>query len=350
MDMEWEGLASNVGIRFDLMYLGERYKYLNDSNEMEWIQFNDRDKYKFTVSPRLNISYAFCPTSVVHFSFDVQSQMAQLKNIFTDISAIDSVTGELKQGENMVSNPGLEPHKTISSEIGFQGQLMERTSLNVTAFLRQNYNYMSIIPVASASDENEFWYQYTSDSYGSSKGIELKVQRTRTKFYSAFLSYSFSRGDGTFSQFVNLVDSDEITLREFPLDWDIKHNFTCNASITVGESMKYYIPGTGFKIPFDDFSINVVYNQTSGSPFKEEDQEINFYSNNPSSSLHLKFQKCFSLSRKLRLKSYVSINNLLDSRSTTELGDLQYDPDLYENYSGSRSSGRQITTGFGLSW
>lgn len=348
--MEWEGLISSLGIRFDLMYLGERYKYMNDFNEMDWIDFKDKDKYKFTVSPRFGISYAVSTKSVVHFSYNVQSQMPQLKNIYTDTSALDAITGELKPGDNIVSNPGLDPRISIGTEIGIQKQLLENTFIDFTAYLKQNYNYTSVTKHISYNDEDIFWYEYNSNSYGISRGIEFKLQRAETRFLSAFMSYTLSWADGTFSQFVHLQDEDEITLREFALDWDIRHNFTFNGSFTVNKDEEFYIPGTDFILPFNDFSLNVVYNQATGTPFTMGAEDINTHRNNATYILHFKFQKYFSLYKNTRLKTYISINNLLDNQSTTELGDLQYDPDLYENYSGSRSEGRQITTGLGLIW
>jgi len=348
--MEWEGLIASVGMRFDLLYLGERYQYLNDYNELEWVDFKDKDKYKFTISPRFGISYAVSTKSVVHFSYNVQSQMPDLKNIYTDTSALDSMTGELKPDEHIVSSPGLDPRITLSTEIGIQKQLWENTYADLTAYMKQSYNYASVTPHETFYDETQFWYEFNSESYGSSKGVELKLQRAGSRFLSAFLSYTLAWSDGTFSRFVNLLDEDEVTLREFSLDWDIRHSVTFNGSFAVDKGMDFYLPATDIRIPFDDFSINVVYNQATGTPFTMGAEEINTHRNNATHNLHLKFQKYFTLYNNMRLKTYLSINNVLDTYSTNELGDLQYDPELYTDYPGSRSEGRQITTGLGLSW
>ena len=87
---------------------------------------------------------------------------------------------------------------------------------------------MSTAKELSTTEASVYWYNFISEDYGSARGIDLNLSRRMYNFISADVSYSLAWAQGNNSDTV--VQDEATNLREFPLDWDIRHNF--NFSMT----------------------------------------------------------------------------------------------------------------------
>jgi outer membrane receptor protein involved in Fe transport len=313
--MEWEGMIVNAGLRFDFWYLGEKYEILKEDGSYRTREFADDEKFQMMISPRLGVSHPISERSVLHFAYNYQNQLPQMQYIFTTVDSTDAYTSD---SNVVVGNPSLDPQITVTYEVGLQQQLSETLIMDITAYYKNIYNYVSTRKVEKAGDETVFWYEYYSEDYGSARGLDINLSRPLSNFISGSASYSLSWANGNNSS--TIIQDETTNLREFPLDWDTRHNFNFNLGFRVQRDEEYYLPLVDWKVPFDDFSLNFLYNIASGRPYtavNEDDtsEDINSSNQPYTSNANLTIYKRFAIGKQSSLKIYFTISNLFDKRN-----------------------------------
>ncbi|MDN5354522.1 MAG: hypothetical protein PWQ09_1278 [Candidatus Cloacimonadota bacterium] len=390
--MEWEGMIVNAGLRFDFWYLGEKYKIFKDTGDV-YKHFDNDDRMQLMVSPRLGISHPISENSVVHFAYNYQNQLPEMQYVFTSTEAEDAITN---QNQNIIiGNPTLEPQITATYEVGWQHQFGEDYVMDITAYYKNIYNYVStekvylqddgsLIPYSEvqASDNPDQYdtttelYKYITQDYGSARGIDFNLSKMLSNFISGSMAYSLSWAEGNNSDTV--VQDEATNLREFPLDWDTRHNFNFNFNFNIGRGEEFFIPFTDVILPLDNFKINFLYNISSGKPYTPQDQEGNPLEVNSERYPHtekadLKIVKTFNLNDNTYFKVYADIQNLFNRRNIyyvyprtgnayddgvdlTETNTnyipeaRQYIHDLSTDNPSNYSSGRTLTFGMSFHW
>ncbi|MBN1326793.1 MAG: TonB-dependent receptor [Candidatus Cloacimonetes bacterium] len=388
--MDWEGMIVNAGLRFDFWYLGEKYKILRDAGAYEWIDFENDEKYQLMISPRLGVSHPISETTVMHFAYNYQNQLPQMQYIFTSSTPQDAI---ISDADITVGKFDLEPQITVTYEVGLQKQLGEDYVIDLTAYYKNIYNYVStlkyylqddgsLIPwydiePGSDYDTTTELYGYISENYGSTRGIDFNLQKMLSNFLSGSMSYSLAWADGNDSEVVANQD-ENVKLREFPLDWDIRHSGSLNIAFKIARGEEFYFPFIGLKFPLDDFSLNFLYNISSGAPYtaqNEDDTELDTNQERMpfTEEASLKISKKINFSSKVNLRLYCDIENLFNRRNIysvyAKTGSPYYDgadlalpnsnfvPDrtsYIHNYSTKNpanwSNGRTVTFGFSFNW
>ncbi len=370
--MEWEGMIVNAGLRFDFWYLGEKYKILQDAGEYVWEDFDDNEKFQAMISPRLGVSHPISETSVMHFAYNYQNQLPQMQYVFTTSRPEDAITSASAVN---VGNPSLEPQITVTYEVGLQKQLSEDYVMDIQAYYKNIYNYVSTRKVYDPVDDNVSWYEYFSNDYGSARGIDINFEKRLSNFIMGSTSYSLAWANGNNSDTV--IQDVATNLREFPLDWDMRHNYSFNLTFKVSKGEEFYLPFTDFALPTiitDDFSTNLYYNIASGTPYTPTTQTGTTYDTNSdlkpyTESANLKFTKKLSLSKNLKLRAYLKIDNVFnrnnvnwvypitgspyydgadisEPNSTYIADEAQYVHDLYTKNPTAIAQGRTFTMGF----
>ncbi len=314
--MEWEGMIVNAGLRFDFWYLGEKYKILQDAGYYRWKYFDKKDRFQMMISPRFGISHPISETSVLHFAYNYQNQLPQMKYIFTTKTEEDAFSDP----NTLVGDPTLEPQITVTYEVGLQKQLGEDSPyvLDITTYYKNFYNYIMQYKEYDATDETVSWFKLASEDYGSARGIDFNLQKDLTNFFSGSASYSLAWAEGNNP---GLVVQDEATqLREFPLPWDLRNNFSFNFTFRIQNDEEYELPFTNFILPLDDFSINFLYNIASGrrfTPVNEFDHALDLYSSTQpyTENADLRVTKNFRFSEKVYMKLYLNIDNVFDKKN-----------------------------------
>jgi outer membrane receptor protein involved in Fe transport len=331
--MEWEGMIVNAGVRFDFWYLGEKYDILNEDGTYRDREFENDEKFQMMLSPRLGVSHPISEISVLHFAYNYQNQLPQMQYIFTTVDSTDAYTSN---DNVVVGNPSLEPQITVTYEVGLQQQITEGLIMDLTAYYKNIYNYVSTRKVEKEGDETVYWYEYYSEDYGSARGIDLSLTKPLSNFISGSASYSLSWANGNNSS--TIVQDETTNLREFPLDWDTRHNCNINLGFRIQKEEEFYLPLVDWQVPFDDFSLNFLYSVASGTPYtgvNEDDTSDDINSSNKpyTSNANLTIYKRFSLGEKSSFKVYFTINNLFDKTNYfavyARTGEA-YDDGLYE--------------------
>lgn len=377
--LQFEGMIANLGMRFDFWYLGNDYLIRQDDGSymrVTWDDLTDEkvDKLRVMVSPRVGVSHPISERAVLHFAYNYQNQLPQMQYVFTTAKPEDAFVS----ADNVdVGNPNLEPQITITYEVGLQRQLGEDYVLDVTAYYKNIYNYVSLQERVHPDDETITWYQYVSEDYGSARGIDLTMQKILSNFTAGSVSYSFAWAQGNHSGLVR--QDDRRNLREFPLEWDTRHSANLNFEFRIGRDEEWWIPFTDVIFPLDDLSMNFIYSISSGYPYTPMNEEgtqlldTNSRRMPYSANANLRFTKNIRFGRRQNLRLFANINNLFNRKNVNWVypitGRVDWDgQDLSEansdyvfdevlhNYTqfirnpSATTSGRTITLGMSYSW
>lgn len=268
--MEWEGMIVNAGLRFDFWYLGNSYKILQDNGSFVGRDFDSSDRFQMMVSPRLGVSHPITERDVLRFAYNYQNQLPQFQYIFTSKTPQDA---NLSDVLITVGNPILEPQITITYEVGLSHQVNEDYVLDMTAYFKNLYNYVSTVKERKEGEESVTWYRYISEDYGSARGIDMQLEKLLSNFNTWSIAYSLAWAQGNNSSTV--IQDENTSYREFPLDWDVRHNVGINYTFRIGRGEEFFVPFTDFILPLDDFSANLNWSFASGSPYTAQSLEGN---------------------------------------------------------------------------
>ena len=361
--MEWEGMIVNAGMRFDFWYLGEKYQTINDTTgnfvDAKWdyveylkqagsgdyyISKEKVEKFQLMISPRLGVSHPITEKDVMHFAYNYQSQLPPMRYVFT------SARPEVGSTGTSVGNPNLKPETTITYEVGVEHQMAEDYLLDVTIFYKNIHNLVStwsndysLLP-DSIAESGKQHYLYITNDYGSARGIEFTLRKRFSNFWGFNLGYTYSWATGRNSEVSSATDN----LREFPLDWDVRHIGSVNFDFRIPEDEEFYV--LGLKMP-DKFYANFLWQIQSGEPYTPitPDPESNAPLETNSARkpwtnvANVRFSKVFNLFGDSKIKFYLNITNLFDTENinwvnektgeTDDQGTFDYwdDYDLDEN-------------------
>lgn len=270
--MEWEGMIVNAGLRFDFWYLGSSYKVLQDTGQFAAREFDKKDRFQMMVSPRLGVSHPITERDVLRFAYNYQNQLPQMQYIFTSKTPEDA---NLSDVAITVGNPSLEPQITVTYEVGLSHQLSDDYVLDMTAYFKNLYNYVSTIRERKVGEESVSWYRFISEDYGSARGIDVQLEKLLSNFNTWSIAYSLAWAQGNNS--ATVIQDESTSLREFPLDWDVRHNASINYTFRIGRGEEFFVPFTDFILPLDDFSANINWSFVSGAPYTPQSMEGNAF-------------------------------------------------------------------------
>ncbi|MCB5279701.1 MAG: carboxypeptidase regulatory-like domain-containing protein [Candidatus Cloacimonetes bacterium] len=305
--MEWEGMIVNAGMRFDFWYLGSSYKVLQDNGRFAERDFDKDDRFQMMVSPRLGVSHPITERDVLRFAYNYQNQLPQMQYIFTSKTPEDA---NLSDVAITVGNPNLEPQITVTYEVGLSHQLSDDYVLDMTAYYKNLYNYVSTIRERRVDEPSISWYRYISEDYGSARGIDIQLEKLLSNFNTWSIAYSLAWAQGNNSSTV--IQDENTSLREFPLDWDVRHNASINYTFRVGRGEEFFIPFTDYILPLDDFSANINWSFVSGAPYTPQSIEGNSMLDTNSKRMDPTHQANARLTKGIQLPGGNSLRIFLD--------------------------------------
>jgi len=263
----------------------------------------DNSTVKSQISPRLEISYQLSDQALVNFGYGHFFEMPADNYLYQNHSFLVppndySIT---------MGNTEVKAQKTVQYQMGLWQKLQDKTSLQVTLFGKDTYNYLTTM-IYSTYNQIEYGL-YGNKDYGSTRGLELKVDYLSNNV-SAIVNYTlqYVRGSADYPEqtFNRAGDSMDPVNRIIPLSWDQRHTF--NAS---------------FGYNWKNLKFNLTSYFNSGAPYTfspiQESQlyRVNLYPNNDympqkfSVDFRMDYSKSL-LSDNMKLNFSVMIFNLLD--------------------------------------
>ena len=305
--MEWEGMIVNAGLRLDFWYLGSSYKILQDNGNFSNRDFDKKDTFQMMVSPRLGVSHPITERDVLRFAYNYQNQLPQFQYIFTSKTPQDANISDVAI---TVGNPTLEPQITVTYEVGLSHQISDDYVLDMTAYYKNLYNYVSTMRERKVGEESVAWYRFISEDYGSARGLDMQLEKILSNFNTWSIAYSLAWAQGNNSSTV--IQDENTSLREFPLDWDVRHNASVNYTFRIGRGEEFFVPFTNFILPLDDFSANINWSIVSGAPYTPQSAESNAMLDTNSKRMDYTHQANARIAKGFRLPGGSNIRVFLD--------------------------------------
>jgi outer membrane receptor protein involved in Fe transport len=314
--MEWEGMIVNAGLRFDFWYLGSQYKVLQDNGSFRTVDFDSNERFQAMLSPRLGVSHPITERDVLRFAYNYQNQLPQMQFIFTSKTPADA---NVSDTAITVGNTSLEPQITVTYEVGLSHQLSDDYVIDMTAYYKNLYNYVSTVKEKKPGEEQITWYKFISEDYASARGIDIQLEKVLSNFTNWTIAYSLAWAQGNNSSTV--IQYEMTNLREFPLDWDVRHNLNTSFTFRIGKGEEFFVPFTNFILPLDDFSANLTWSFASGSPYTPQAEiGTNFLDTNSlrkdwTNQANLRISKGITLPKDMSMSVFLDVENLFKTKN-----------------------------------
>jgi len=231
--------------------------------------------------PRISFSFPISDVALFYAHYDVLTQRPTDDNRFDPSQYLN-----IQYNSNILTNPSLQPEKTIDYELGFQQKLSNSSSLKFSAYYRDIQNWIQIYQFVDAYPKT--YTSFNNIDFGTVKGATISYDLRRTNNVWLKASYTLQFADGTGSSATsgfNLISSGQPYLRTtMPLDFDNRHTFTCVVDYRYSEGKQYNGPVWTKKIKGTDkvktiallqnTGINFTFSGMSGLPYSKSSKVI----------------------------------------------------------------------------
>jgi len=309
-----------LGTRFDyksiVFYSGVRFDFLNPNTKMppsvrntigqvvSSLQKGGDATLKFQVSPRVGVSYPVTDQSQFRVNFAVMFKMPDLNYLY------DNAYGESQRGNQIFGNPDIDPQKVFVYDLGYEAQIAEDYTFEVTAFYRDIYNQTGVTYVPALPSP---YTLYSVTEYGNVRGLELTARRLLSNNITAQINYTLQKAVGTASSpdanySLLTAGPDPYTgelqkfpLSEYPLDYDQTHNVNAQIGFVWGKGEGPAIGGLRL-LENTDITLTATYG--TGLPYTREDSRGNPITEYNSQRLPSNFNTEAHIERGFKLRDF----------------------------------------------
>jgi hypothetical protein len=340
--MEYSDITFHPGIRLDI--------YQPDAKQINNLYDPltggiTTAKTQMQVSPRLGITYAVTDQTTFNFNYGWYFKQPALNDVLTNTAGGD-LASVLRRGNQILGNGGLEAERSKEIDVGFNTQLSEVFAMTLQGVYKDFRNEAGLQRITSPLLPVGYTI-YASDQYGSSRNLELVLEKRMRDNYSVRLNYTYSVSKGTsssatenYSQLINQDPNSEqvvLPLQPFNLSYDKPHVvqflFTLNYNKDEGPTI------FGTKL-FQLFNLATTTEYQSGTPYTRTDlkgrqvgefngdREPSYFQTDASLTRTISFEDLFGESMKnVNLDLQLEVLNLFNQTgplyvySTTGQGD-----------------------------
>jgi outer membrane receptor protein involved in Fe transport len=255
-------LVFTPGVRIDYLNTDALYR----TNFDRFYEFGRSEGFaqvdpKLYISPRLNVTYPITERQNFRLSYGIYYMAPPFAEIY------DSFNSILLRGQQTLGNPNLEMQRNNSYEIAYNHQLTDDLAVTATGFYKDIYNqsglaFVRITPVP--------YFQRVLSDYGTSRGIELTLDKLVTNNWGFNINYTLMDARGTANTANAAAAIDPITqnpafpVTEFPLGFDRRHRINGNVTVAWGREEGPTIAGVHF---LENLNITLSAFWQSGLPY-----------------------------------------------------------------------------------
>jgi outer membrane receptor protein involved in Fe transport len=304
----------------------------NEQSFVESVTAEKTLKSRNRVSPRLGMSYPVSDIAKVYFNYGHYYQLPELRFMY----------GRATQGSSAVAvlgNYNLNYIKTIQYELGIQYAMSEEFTLDVSGFYKDQFGLLNTQDVNVAGRNYSFY-----------DNLDIQVDKKRGAYVNGYINYQYAYAYGKNSAEVSnyyarfdLGGVQFIPLKEYPLDWDVRHQITFNLDLRVakGDHPKLF----GVRM-LDNWGINLLWQYSSGFPYTPDRtypgiarqmqgrQVPTNYNRAPArTTVDLRMNKDF-LVWKTNYSLTLYVYNLFDRRNVEQVYTTTGRPDTSRNFGG----------------
>lgn len=244
--VRYRGLIANVGARFEYWAPGRYVDELVDDPQapiLEGVREAYKEdtiellglRYKFRLLPKVRVSFPIQENQVLFFNYGHSTKLPHPTFVYTGLDPFFRDRSFFAD----LGNPNLNPEVDISYEIGLRNQLSSNDVLNVTAFWRDKFDFITVEDVVirdQTGRETVRAFRVNGD-FARVRGVEASYLKRIGRWFQGQLSGSFSRASGLSStnndalaQF--LARGDIENTFETPLAWDRPLDLKASVTLT----------------------------------------------------------------------------------------------------------------------
>ena len=232
--IRYRGLIANAGLRLEYWSPG---KYVDDLIEDPQAPILDtiRESYKtesvslfglrtkFRLLPKLRVSFPITENRVLFFNYGHSTKVPHPTFVYTGLDPYFQDRSFFSD----LGNPNLNPEVDISYELGLRTQFTSNDVLNVTAFWRDKFDFITVesVIVPDPTGREVLRAFRINGDFARVRGIEASYLKRVGDHFSGQVAASFSRATGlsstnndALSDF--LANGDIDNTFETPLAWD----------------------------------------------------------------------------------------------------------------------------------
>jgi len=316
--IEYETLILRVGLRWELWTPGKQVNYAVEGDNI--VPGQDL-KFKQTIMPRLGVSHPITVRDKLSFYFGRFTQNVDWNFVFMQDT---QASGAYK----LYGNPNLSSEEVTAYEVALDHGFNDEVSLRLSGFFK---DYNGLINTETKG-VFETYSVYVNRDYGSVRGFEVKLEKRYSNYTSGHINYTYSYAMGKSSSYRQGYDygyrGQPIPIREWPLDWDVRHsvNILGDFRIPAGQSPTIL----GWRLP-DAWGVNLMWKIESGKPYTPTGRGADQYTTHNSARtpyrtwVDLRINKDFRISG-LKLSIIAEINNLFNRRNVRAVNQESGDP------------------------
>ncbi len=252
--LEYGSLIAKLGVRLDIFRQSDAIDQILDDTIEDKEQVETRTK----ISPRVGISYPITDKAKVYFNYGHFYQLPAYQFMYRRATQASNAFG-------IVGNFNLDFQKNIQYEFGVAYELSDDYVLDVSGFYKDQFGLInSQRKTYGPFQRNE----YENSDYARARGLEMELRKVYGNYISGTATYSYafaygkssSESSNYFDDFYNRA----IPIREFPLNWDVRHQFMLNMALAISRNEKPTL--FGFRIP-NDWGMSVTWQYGTGYPY-----------------------------------------------------------------------------------
>ena len=243
---QYQGMIVNGGVRVDFFSPGNNTEIRIQSSEID----KNVDKYKFQISPRIGFAFPITDRDKFHFHYGRFTQWPNRNYLFQ--------TQNMYNWGGTLGNPDLDEELTVSYQAGVAHQFTETVAGHFVVFTKDIFGLISSVRVIDEATAQQ-GYRYINRTYASSRGLEVSIEKIRSRYIGGEISYTYSYADGVASDAefgATAAGLTHLPTQELPLDWDQRH--TLNVTLTLQDQNKW--------------GATIVYQYGSGLPWTPVDR------------------------------------------------------------------------------
>jgi len=232
--VRYRGLIANIGARLEYWAPGKYVDNMVENPEapiLDGVRDSYRDKsiklfglrYKLRLLPKLRVSFPIQENQVLFFNYGHSTRIPHPTFVYTGLDPYYQDRSFFAD----LGNPDLNPEVDISYELGLRYQLTSNDVLNVTAFWRDKFDFITVenvIILDPTGRETTRAFRINGD-FARVRGAEASYFKRIGTWFQGQLSGSFSRASGlsstnneALSDFLARGNIDNTF--ETPLAWD----------------------------------------------------------------------------------------------------------------------------------
>ena len=244
--IRYRGLIANIGMRLEYWAPGKYVDDLVDNPDAPILE-SVREAYmedtvgllgrrfKFRLLPKLRVSFPVRENQVLFFNYGHSTKLPHPTFVY---SGLDPFYQDRSFFADL-GNPNLDPEVDISYELGFRNQITTNDVLNITAFWRDKFDFITVEDVIirdPTGRETIRAFRINAD-FARIRGLEVSYLKRVGRWFQGQIAGSYSRATGlsstnndALSDFLARGDIDNTF--ETPLAWDRPLDLKANIQLT----------------------------------------------------------------------------------------------------------------------